>query len=180
MAFGKITFEPGEEILAELSPNRRSLLFPVIELLLITGVIWVLIGLIDNYFDSEALYHLGYALPVPSQLPNLIDDPTYLVAQWGRRGLVVLWIFLAWRRCGKQMVFRARSRMVLTNERLITATGHWRSQTAQVPLEYIVDARAKGSTVSVYVMGTRNPIVLRDVPFAKRFVRLIRSYTRSL
>src|SRR5699024_12369803 len=88
--------------------------------------------------------------------------------------------FLAWRRCGRQMIFRARSRMMLTNERLITATGHWRSQTAQVPLEYIVDARAKGSTVSVFVMGTRNPIVLRDVPYAKRFVRLIRSYTRAL
>ncbi|WP_311488674.1 hypothetical protein [uncultured Corynebacterium sp.] len=180
MAFGKITFEPGEQILAELCPNRRSLLFPVLELLLITGVTWALIGLIDHYLDAEALRLLGYSLPVPSQLAMHVGEPLYVAAQWGRRALVVLWLFLAWRRCGRQMIFRARSRMMLTNERLITATGHWRSQTAQVPLEYIVDARAKGSTVSVFVMGTRNPIVLRDVPYAKRFVRLIRSYTRAL
>src|SRR5699024_2179860 len=117
MAFGKITFEPGERILAELCPNRRSLLFPVLELLLITGVTWALIGLIDHFLDAEALRLLGYSLPVPSQLALHVNDPLYLTAQWGRRALVVLWLFLAWRRCGRQMIFRARSRMMLTNER---------------------------------------------------------------
>lgn len=180
MAFGKITIEPGEKVLAELSPNRRSLTFPVLELLLITGVVWILIGMLDHYLDTEAARQLGYSLTVPSHLANVIDDPAYQAAQWGRRGLILLWLFLAWRRCGRQMIYRTRSRMLLTTERLITASGHWRSHTAQVPLSYIVDARAKGSTVSVFVMGTRNPIVLQDVPFAKRFVRLIRSHTRAL
>lgn len=64
--------------------------------------------------------------------------------------------------------------MVLTDQRLITATGHWRSDIAQVPLAHIVDARQRGQEVSVYVVGARMPVVLRQVPHARKFTKLLR------
>lgn len=180
MAFGKITFDPEEDILAELSPRRGSLFFPVLELLLITAVVWILVGLIDGYFDSEAMVRLGYKLNPPSELASSFPEPVYEGMLWLRRGLLVLWVWLAWRRCIRHMIFRTRSRILLTNERLITVSGHWRSHTAQVPLYNVVDARSKGSKVQLFTMGARNPIVLTDVPYSKRFVRLIRENTRAL
>ena len=37
----KITFDPGEKVLAELSPARRSMFFPVLRLMLWTGPFWI-------------------------------------------------------------------------------------------------------------------------------------------
>lgn len=154
----KVTFDPHEVLLAELSPSRRSVFFPVLELLLVTGIIWMGIGFLDSG---------DFSLPQPQDM-------------WVRRILLLLWVWLAWRRCIKHLIFRSRSRMVLTDQRLITATGHLRSQIAQIPLANIVDARAQGGDVAVYVAGARVPIILHSVPQAKKFVRILQGQIRPL
>ncbi len=176
----KIEFAPDEVILAELIPTRRSVFFPLLELLLITGVIWFGIGALDHYLDQVAVQQLGRTLPHPTDVMEQVSDQVGEMAVWARRGLLLLWVWLAWRRCIRHLVFRARSRVVLTDHRLITATGHIRSYISQVPLQHIVDARSRGSDVAVYVIGTRHPMMLRDVPYAKRFTRLIRSQVEPL
>ncbi|MCX2162225.1 MULTISPECIES: hypothetical protein [Corynebacterium] len=171
----KVRFEPDEVILAELSPSRRSAFFPIVELILITGLIWMAIGLIDGHLASQSVQILGFEPNPLTRAGDLTQNDTLISLVWGRRALLVLWVILAWRRCIRHLVFRQRSRMVLTDQRLITATGHLRSEIAQVPLGHIVDARHRGQEVSVYVAGTRMPVVLRQVPYAKKFTKLLRN-----
>nr|WP_238597084.1 hypothetical protein [Corynebacterium heidelbergense] len=154
MASGKISFHPEERILAELSPTRRSVLFPVLELLLVTALVWMGIGLVDRYLAS----------------PEAMTE----AAMWVRRLLLVAWAWLAWRRSLRFLLFRARTRIVLTDQRLLTASGHLRSWVSEIPLAHVVDARRRGSNVVVYVMGTHHPVVVQDVPHTKRFVSLLR------
>lgn len=170
----KVRFEPGEVVLAELSPSRRSAFFPILRLVLITGLIWMAIGLIDGHLASEATRLLGYEPNPLTMVGELTRNDALISLVWGRRALLVLWVILAWRQCIRHLIYRQRSRMVLTDQRLITATGHWRSDIAQVPLAHIVDARQRGQEVSVYVVGARMPVVLRQVPHARKFTKLLR------
>nr|WP_235700767.1 hypothetical protein [Corynebacterium auriscanis] len=65
----KVRFEPDEVILAELSPSRRSAFFPIVELILITGLIWMAIGLIDGHIASQSVQILGFE---PNPLTRLV------------------------------------------------------------------------------------------------------------
>ena len=177
----RINFAPDEVILAELSPSRRSLLFPVLELILITGLVWLAIGLIDGHFVSVAMDNYGYYFSPPSAVTHqaeFLGRPELMPLLWLRRGLLVLWLVLAWRRCGRYMLYRSRSRMILTNHRLITATGHLRSEITSIPTHQIMDARSRGGKVDVFIAGARLPYHMENVPHAKRFTRMIRQSTR--
>ncbi|WP_312977924.1 hypothetical protein [Corynebacterium sp.] len=174
----KINFAPDEEVLAELSPSRRSTLFPVLELVVITGVVWLAVGLLDSYLGSLATTWVGYVPDNIADVPRLVgesDTATATAAVWGRRIVLVAWVWLSWRRCLRHLLFRTRSRMILTDSRLITATGHMRSHIGEVPLAQIVDVRVHKSEVRVFLRGGGRPLVLRDVPYAKRFARLVHS-----
>lgn len=177
----KIRFDPDEEVLAELSPTRRSTLFPVLELAVITAVVWLGVGAIDAYLGSLAVTWTGGIPGNIADVPHLVeqaggtDAGTATAALWGRRLLLVLWVWLAWRRCLRHLLFRSRSRMILTDRRLITATGHMRSHIGEVPLGQIVDAGHHGSDVRVFLRGGGRPLVLHDVPYARRFTRMLRS-----
>ncbi|HIW92201.1 MAG TPA: hypothetical protein H9870_11135 [Candidatus Corynebacterium avicola] len=174
----KIRFDPDEEVLAELSPSRRSTMFPVLEFVVITGVVWLGIGLLDAYLANVATQWLGYVPEKVTTVPDLIEGQDVggaTAAVWGRRALLVAWAWLSWRRCLRHLLFRFRSRMILTDRRLVTATGHLRSQIGEVPLSHIAEVRHRGSDVSVYLRGGGRPLVLRDVPFTKKFAKLLRS-----
>ncbi|MGO1948733.1 MAG: hypothetical protein ACTH1D_03815 [Mycobacteriaceae bacterium] len=174
----KIRFARDEEVLAELSPSRRSTLYPVLEFVVITGIVWLGIGLVDAYLADLATRWQGFVPPNIAEVPDLVgseDSGTATAAVWGRRLLLVVWVWLSWRRCVRHLLFRSRSRMILTDRRLVTATGHMRSQVGEVPMAQVVDVRHKGSDVAVYLRGGGRPLVLRDVPYAKRFTRLVRS-----
>ena len=159
----KITFDPGEQVLAELSPARRSMFFPVLRLLLWTGLFWMGIGALDQYVATNAL-----------------DAPSVEAFLGLRRGLLLLWLIVCWRRCVRHLIFRARSRMLLTDRRLITATGHVRSRIGQIPLANVVDCRSHRGDVAVYVAGARVPLVLHSVPYTRKFERLLKSQLRRV
>lgn len=170
----KIRFGAGEVILADLSPSRRSVVFPVLELILVTGVLWLGVGALDAHLATVAVTAAGY---VPENLGTVPDLPgaagTALPALWGRRVLLVLWVWAAWRRCVRQLVFRHRSRIILTDRRLITASGAWRSTVGEIPLTEIVDVRHRGGTVQVWTRGYRVPLRLPDVPWAGEFAAML-------
>ena len=80
----------------------------------------------------------------------------------------------------RHLIFRARSRMLLTDRRLITATGHLRSRIGQIPLANVVDCRSHRGDVAVYVAGARVPLVLHSVPYTRKFERLLKSQLRRV
>lgn len=172
----KIRFSPDEEVLAELSPSRRSTVFPVLELMVITAVVWLAVGLIDSYLGGLAVNWVGYVPGNIGAVPQFLDgsDATMATAAlWGRRLLLVAWVWLSWRRCLRHLLFRARSRMILTDRRLITATGHLRSHIGEVPLAQVADVSVRGTDVRVFLRGGGQPVLLRDVPHARRFGRMV-------
>jgi hypothetical protein len=174
----RIRFAPDEEVLAELSPSRKSTLFPVLEFAVITGIVWLGIGLIDSYLADLSQQWQGYVPSNIADVPDLVgesDTTMATAAVWGRRALLVAWVWLSWRRCLRHLLFRTRSRMILTDRRLLTATGHLRSHIGEVPLAQVADVRHQGSDVTVYLRGGGRPLVLRDVPYTRKFARLMRS-----
>ena len=172
----KIRFEPGEQLLAELNPSRRSVVFPVLELVVLTGVLWLAIGTVDGWLDSLLRTAQGWtAHPPLDNADALPGNPQVTVAVWLRRALVVVWVVAAWRRCLRHLLFRRRSRMLLTDRRLITATGHVRSEIGQLPLSEVIDVSSRGRTVTLHIRGSMYPVVLHDVPSPRKFIRLLRS-----
>lgn len=171
----KIRFDQGEVILAELSPSRRSVVFPVLELILATGVVWLLIGLLDAHLASVATAAVGQ---VPGNLGEVPDLPgvggSATAALRGRRVLLVVWAWIAWRRCVRHLVFRQRSRIILTDRRLITASGDWRSRVAEIPWSEVTEVRQRGSTVNVWTRGYRAPFRLVDVPYAGEVAAMVK------
>ena len=169
----KIRFARDEQILAELSPTRRSVVMPVIELVLVTGIAWLGVGLLDAHLAHLAENALGYVPGRISDVPRLVQDASATPTLWARRILLVAWVWLAWRRCGRFLLYRQRSRMILTDRRLITATGHMRSRIGEIPLDQIVEVTQRGTTVDVWPRGGGRPLRLTDVPFAARFARMV-------
>jgi hypothetical protein len=169
----KIRFAPDERILAELSPTRRSTVMPLVELVLLTGIAWLGIGLLDAHLAHIAETTLGYVPENITRVPELVADGGATATLWGRRLLLLAWLWLAWRRCGRFLLYRQRSRMILTDRRLITATGHLRSRIGEIPLDQIGDVTRRGTTVDVWPRGGGRPLRLTDVPFAARFTRMV-------
>lgn len=170
----KIRFDRGEMILAELSPSRRSIIFPVLELILVTGGVWLLIGLLDAHLAALATAAVGYVPGDVGDIPGLPGvDVSAIAALWARRVLLVIWVWLAWRRCIRHLLFRQRSRIILTDRRLITASGDWRSRVIELPVSQIAEVAHSGSTVSVWIRGYREPMRLTDVPYADELTRMI-------
>ncbi|WP_130839588.1 hypothetical protein [Corynebacterium neomassiliense] len=172
----KIRFAPEEVILADLSPSRRSVVFPVLELVLVTGVVWMLVGLLDAHLAGAAVTAVGYYPGNPALVPGLPGvSSTALPALWCRRILLVLWVWVAWRRSLRRLVHRQRCRIILTDLRLVTASGDWRSRIGEVPLGSVVDARRRGRAVEVLTRFDRRPLRLVDVPYAAEFVAMLRA-----
>ncbi|WP_297005061.1 PH domain-containing protein [uncultured Corynebacterium sp.] len=163
----KVHFDLGEVVLAELSPSRRSVIFPVLELILATGIVWLLIGLLDAHLADEAVRVVGHVPDNLAVVPGLDGVAgTTSAALWGRRLLLLVWVWAAWRRCLRHLVFRQRSRIILTDRRLVTASGDWRSRVLDIPLDQVTEVRQRGGTVSVWTRGSRVPVRLTDVPYA--------------
>lgn len=173
----KIRFAHDEQILAELSPTRRSVVMPVIQLVLLTGLAWLGVGLLDAHLAHIAETTLGYAPENLTSVPDLVDDSGAVATLWGRRLLLLAWVWLAWRRCGRFLLYRQRSRMILTDRRLITATGHLRSRIGEIPLDQIAEVTRRGTTVDLWPRGGGRPLRLTDVPYAARFARMVSNRT---
>lgn len=90
-----MTMRPGEHKLVDVSNPYRTYTFPVLELLLITGLCWMGIG----WVDANA------------------PDPTY------HNSLVALWAFLIFWRFLLPVVRGRRRRFIVTNTRVLARSG---------------------------------------------------------
>lgn len=172
----KVNIGRGEVVLADLNPSRRSTFGPVLWLLILTAGCFAILGVLDQFLDARARFHLGAELDLPVLLDGLVDpavDRTIGIAVWARRVTVIIAVLLSWRLCFRHLVYRNRCRMVVTNQRMVVASGHVRSQVTEIPMARIAFAQAHRSTVNVHVHGMGRPLRLADVPHAKAVAKML-------
>lgn len=136
----KVRFQThdGEQVLVDVCAPLSTLTFPLMELIVITGVAWIAIGWMDV-------------------TPGI--DPAL------RNLVVLLWALLAlWRFVGPLVASRRR-RFMLTDRRIL-ARGR-RGAVDSIPLEQIHSARRVKGGISVAVYGYDRPLVFEDVGKAR-------------
>lgn len=138
---------PNEIVRADMTAPARTLVFPFLELVLITGVCWIGIGYLDQ--------------------PGLAVDPVL------RNAVVGLWAVLAVWRFVLPLLRARRQRFVVTDRRIIARAGTFRSRVDSIPLRDVHFVRRYRTGLSVSIYGHDRPLYFADVPRAKKLERLI-------
>ena len=120
---------PGEHILVNVTATMRAMLFPTLELLLITGLGWMVIG----YFDRIPTYD---ELGVQTGLTLSVQ---------GRNMLVVAWMVLGFLRFVLPLVRACRSRLVVTTSRVLLRAPGLTTSLDTIPLVGIYNASRRGN-----------------------------------
>lgn len=142
---GKLSMREGEVKRVDVTAPYRSFLFPVLELVLITGVCWMGIGWIDaNTFD-------------PTQ-----------------RGAVLLaWALLALWRFVLPLMRARRRRFIVTNHRILARGGKFGAHTDSIPLRDVAGVRRRRGGITLAIRGYDRPLYFPDLPKPKKIERII-------
>jgi hypothetical protein len=133
-----------EVVFVDMTCPFSALTFPVLELVIITGLAWMGIG----YLDSP------YA-------PWIVDVNL-------RNGVVGLWAILVVLRFILPVVGRRRQRLLVTNHRVLVRNAGFRGGTYTIPLNAIRDVGRRRSNILLSVRGHDRPVVIPDVPRTKK------------
>lgn len=149
MAFPQDELDPGEEVLLDLNPVFGRLVLPWLELILVTGVTWLLIGVIDGPLIAAG--DLG----------------------WLRRVLLAAWAGLvAWRAVAPVAAWLGE-RTVVTDRRVLLRRGWLRPRVVVIDRAAIRAVDRRGADLELRVDPWGPPLALRDVPGARRVARLL-------
>lgn len=142
-------FRPGdgEVVRADVTAPLRTLTFPVLELILITGVSWILIGWLDR--------------------PDMVVDVQL------RNGVVLIWFLLAVWRFVLPLIRARRRRFIVTDRRIVVRDGAFRSRVDSIPLRDIRGVSRRRRGISLAISGFARPLYFPDVPKTKRVAGLI-------
>ncbi|AZA10848.1 hypothetical protein [Corynebacterium gerontici] len=138
-----IRISPDEEIRADITAGFGALLYPVLELIVITGVCWMAIGWMDR--DQTFL------------------DPGSLM----RNGVVALWFVLVLLRFVLPVVAARRRRIIVTNQRIIARDAGLGSRVDAIYLSSIRHVGRKRKDITLSVAGLDHLVLLESVPKAK-------------
>lgn len=141
-------FKVGEDevVLADITAPLGSLVFPLLELILITGISWIAIGWMD----------------VTTTVPLAL-----------RNGVVVLWLVLSVWRFVVPVVRGRRRRFIVTDRRVLARGGT--GKVDSIPHSQIHSARRAGGGVNLTVYGFPRPIRFDQVGKTRQVERLINS-----
>lgn len=137
----------GEVVRADLTSPLRTLTFPVLELILVTGLSWMLIGYLDQ--------------------PGTFVEPQL------RNAVVLIWLALAAWRFGLPLLRARRRRFVVTDQRIIVRAGEFRSRPESIPFRDIHSVERRRSGIFLAVHGYERPLYFPDMPRAKRVTTMI-------
>ncbi len=129
-----------------------TLVFPFLELLLITGVAWIVIGFMDQ--------------------PESIVDTRLRNAVVGVWALLGLWRFVL------PLIRSRRQRFVVTNKRILARSGELRPRVDSIPLHQIHSVRRHKGGINVAVYGFDRPVYFPHVGRAKRVEEILRRTPR--
>ncbi|WP_246816281.1 hypothetical protein [Corynebacterium sp. HMSC30G07] len=147
-AHKQVQFKVGEDevVLADVTAPVSDLIFPLLELILITGICWIAIGWMD----------------VTATVP--------LVA---RNAMVILWLVLGCWRFGLPVIRGRRRRFVVTDRRVL-ARGRT-GKVDSIPHSQIHSARRADGGLNLAVYGFPRPIRFDQVGKARQVEKLINS-----
>ncbi|GAB3942003.1 hypothetical protein GCM10028828_07800 [Corynebacterium tapiri] len=138
---------PGEQVRADLTSSPRVMVFPVIELVATTGLLWMAIGFLDSP-----------ASPFPDQLRNLF---------------VVAWMLAVLLRFVVPLVRARRRRFIVTNRRVIARQAQLRGRVDSIPFADIHSVRRRKGGLSVAILGQPAPLFYPEVPKSRRVEEMI-------
>lgn len=144
---GMFRIGQGEVVLADLTSPLRTLTFPVLELILITGVSWMLIGWLDR--------------------------PDVVVETQLRNSIVLIWCLLVLWRFVLPLALSRRRRFVVTDRRVIVRAASLRPRVDSIPLREVRGVQCRRRGISLAIAGHDLPLFFPDVPRTKKVVGLI-------
>jgi len=137
----------GEVVRADLTSPLHTLTFPVLELILVTGLSWMLIGWLDQ--------------------PGSTVDPQL------RNGVVLVWALLALWRFVWPLLKSRRRRFVVTDQRLVVRAGEFGARTDSIPFRDIRSVQRRRNGIYLAIVGYQRPLYFPDVPRAKKVTAMI-------
>ncbi|KQB87525.1 PH domain-containing protein [Corynebacterium lowii] len=144
--------EPREKVVVDVSAPLSTLTFPALEAILLTGVVWIIIGYLDR---PEVTVGLGL-----------------------RNALVGLWALgLCWRLV--LPLWRSRhQRFMVTTRRILVRGPGLRARTDEVPLRQVRGAKKRGrGRLALGLMGYDRPLIFARIPRPKRVAQAITALT---
>lgn len=134
----------GEDVLADVAAPLSTLIFPLLELIVITGVAWIAIGWMDGTPGVDAVV---------------------------RNAVVAAWAVIAAWRFGVPVVRSRRRRFVVTDHRIL-ARGR-AGGVDSIPHRQIHSARRERGGITVAIYGYERPIHFEQVGKSRAIERVI-------
>lgn len=138
---------PGERVRADMTSPPGALVFPFLEAVVTTGLVWMAVG--------------------------YLDGPGYLIDSALRNALVGLWAALLVFRFVLPVVKQRRRRFILTDRRIIARAPTLKSRVDSIPLRDVHSVRRHKGGMSVAVFGMDRPLYFPGVPRGKRIEGMI-------
>ena len=146
----------GEVKHVDVTAPYSALLWPVLELVLITGICWIGIGWLDVQVNNGAF---DVAI---------------------RNAVVGLWALLSVWRFALPVIRQRRKRFIVTNYRVIARAPTFKGQTDSIPLRDIVGVRRRRGGISLAIRGYDRAIHFPDVPKTKRIEKALNQQLNEL
>ena len=153
MTFPYDEMDDDEDVIVDTNPVFGRLTWPLLELALITGVIWLLIGLIDGPKIA------------PGDMQGIRD---LLLISWP--------LLIAWR-VGKPVAEWLGERFVLTDRRIILRRGLLRPRVITVDLRSVRGVDRRGNVLQLRVNPFGPPMAIRDVPATRKVAKMVNRMT---
>lgn len=138
----------GEWVRADMTAPARSVVFPFLETLATTGLVWIAIGYLDN--------------------PHTVSFEPIV-----RNVLVAVWALLLLFRFIMPVIRARRKRFILTNHRIIARGPGLRAGVDSIPLRQVRSARRYRGGISVALYGHDRPLYFPEIPKARKVEALI-------
>lgn len=149
------TFRPGprERVVVDVSAPLRTLIFPVLETILLTGVAWIVIGYLDR--------------------------PEVAVSMTVRNALVGLWALGVGWRLLIPLCRARRQRFMVTTQRIVVRGPRLGARTDEIPLRQVRGARKYGrGRVALGLIGYDRPVVFARLPRPKKVAQAVSGLVR--
>ena len=153
MAFPDDELDTREAILLDTNPTFGRLVWPLLELMVITGVCWLLIGFID-----------GPAI-APGDLQGV------------RQLLLFAWLGLILWRVVRPVLVWLGERFVLTDRRIILRRGIVRPQVVSIDLRSVRAVNRKGGVLYLHTRSFGPPLAVEDIPSSRKVAKLVSRLT---
>ena len=152
-----LSIKPDEQVLVDMTAPNSNLVFPFLEVVLLTGLAWMGIGWLDN---PHNLPQLNTGLFDPALLHNAV------VAVWM---LLVVWRFVL------PLLRNRKQRFIVTNQRIVARPAKLTAKVDSIPLHQVLDVARRRKGISLAVRGFSYPLYFGGVPKSKKVVSEIKN-----